>query len=214
MALGAALGWVPALGSGEASCGCRICLFHWEPPGCRTEKYSGAQPPFRAGLSRQEGALAGPTGYLGLAGLCWCSWSSALEPGMFAHRETPAGSGVGAPAVSGGALGMGSGSAHCHQSLLKAGGTLALPVAVHGALSCSHLGKVSLCCGTPGEGGTPQISVLFPLSPSQWAGSESTRKRRAARECWQWGRAGSLLGGHTNPPTAAPTLCSPQADQQ
>lgn len=52
----------------------------------------------------------------------------------------------------------------------------------------------------PREGGTPQISVILPLSPSQWAGSESTRKRRAARECWQWGRAGSLLGDTQIPP--------------
>lgn len=44
-----------------------------------------------SGLSccRQEGALAGPKGSLGLAGLCRPSWNSASEPWMFARVEKP-----------------------------------------------------------------------------------------------------------------------------
>lgn len=47
------------LGSGEALRGCRICLLHRELPGCRMEKYSGAQPHFRGGLLRAGGDRSG-----------------------------------------------------------------------------------------------------------------------------------------------------------
>lgn len=46
-------------------------------------------PPSGLSCCRQEGALAGPKGSLGLAGLCRPSWNSASEPWMFARVEKP-----------------------------------------------------------------------------------------------------------------------------
>lgn len=63
------------------------------------------------------------------------------------------GNGVSAPLAAG---------SRC-KSLVRSGGTLALPVVVHGLLSRSHLGKVSGCCGTPGEERHP-INICYYVS--------------------------------------------------
>lgn len=55
--------------SSEASCGCRICLLHWELPGCRMEKYSGARPRFGLGRLSSPPASARGCGTLGTTGL-------------------------------------------------------------------------------------------------------------------------------------------------
>lgn len=70
MPLGAGVGWVPGLGSGEASRGCGICLLHRELAGCRLEKYRGAQPRFRAGLLPAGGGSGRSHGEPGAGSLC------------------------------------------------------------------------------------------------------------------------------------------------